>query len=587
MPNFLATPIQMSQRTLLVALLCAAWILPGLFGHDPWKPDEGYVFGVVYEILRGGSWVVPTLAGEPFLDKPPLFYLTAAATAKLFSFALPLHDGARIATGAWIALTFGFIALAGRELYGTRYGAVSALLLLGCFGFVVRGHQLITDVALLAGFAMAYYGFALVLRQSAAGGAWIGTGVGIGFLANGPLAPVVLGAIALLLPVFGRDWRNRGYATALATAAAAALPWLTIWPLLLLHRDPVLFDAWLWQENLGRYFGQEFGEWIGTQYYLRILPWYAFPVWLLALWALWAKWRARGPGLARPAVVLPLTGFAVTLVVLSGSSDARELYALPLLLPLSLLAVAAPETLRRGAANAWYWFSAMTFTFFVVVFWFYWSGLELSVPARLHEHLHRIRPGYTPGFKWVPFLLGVAYSLLWLAVISSFRRSAMRPVAVWGAGITTIWALLAILFLGWADNVKSYRSMIASLQLVLPKSYNCISSRDLGASQRALLHYFAGVITHRMEAPGRRRDCDLMLVQGIALQEIPPPRPWQKIWEGARPGDRDERYWLYQRIELMKPPGDDGAKERDEKPVPDANRQIGSITVNTGRYAPD
>ena len=52
-----------TQRSLLVALLCAAWILPGLIGHDPWKPDEAYSFGVVYEILRGGSWVVPTLAG--------------------------------------------------------------------------------------------------------------------------------------------------------------------------------------------------------------------------------------------------------------------------------------------------------------------------------------------------------------------------------------------------------------------------------------------------------------------------------------------------------------------------------------------
>ena len=159
----------MSQRSLLVALLCAAWILPGLF-HDPWKPDEAYTFGVIFDLLQGGSWVVPTLTGEPFLDKPPLFYLTAAATAKLFSFALPLHDAARVATGLWIAVTFAFTALAGRELYGARYGAVSALLLLGCFGFVVRGHQLITDVALLAGFAMAYYGFALVRRRPAVGG---------------------------------------------------------------------------------------------------------------------------------------------------------------------------------------------------------------------------------------------------------------------------------------------------------------------------------------------------------------------------------------------------------------------------------
>ena len=45
----------MSQRTLLLVLFCAAWILPGLIGHDPWKPDEAHTFGVVYEILLGGS----------------------------------------------------------------------------------------------------------------------------------------------------------------------------------------------------------------------------------------------------------------------------------------------------------------------------------------------------------------------------------------------------------------------------------------------------------------------------------------------------------------------------------------------------
>ena len=81
-----------TQRGLLAALLCAAWILPGLFAHDPWKPDEAVAFGVVYEILQGGSWVVPSLAGEPFVEKPPLYYLTAAAVAKLASWALPLHD---------------------------------------------------------------------------------------------------------------------------------------------------------------------------------------------------------------------------------------------------------------------------------------------------------------------------------------------------------------------------------------------------------------------------------------------------------------------------------------------------------------
>ena len=47
----------------LAAGLCAAWILPGLIGHDPWKPDEAYTFGLVYHVLQGGGWIVPMLAG--------------------------------------------------------------------------------------------------------------------------------------------------------------------------------------------------------------------------------------------------------------------------------------------------------------------------------------------------------------------------------------------------------------------------------------------------------------------------------------------------------------------------------------------
>jgi hypothetical protein len=156
----------------------------------------------------------------------------------------------------------------------------------------------------------------------------------------------------------------------------------------------------------------------------------------------------------------------------------------------------------------------MTWTFFVVVFWVYWSGLELAVPARLHRHLHTIRPGYDFGFKWIPFLIGAAYTIAWFAVLVRLKKSAERPVVAWAAGITVMWGLLAVLFVGWADNVKSYRSVFADMAKVLPKQYTCVSSRDLSEPQRASAHYFAGIITYREEVPERRRACDLMLVQG-------------------------------------------------------------------------
>ena len=63
--------------------LVLAYLLPGLIGHDPWKQDETYIFGIIQHLLETGDWVVPTLAGEPFMEKPPLFYWLAAGLAHL------------------------------------------------------------------------------------------------------------------------------------------------------------------------------------------------------------------------------------------------------------------------------------------------------------------------------------------------------------------------------------------------------------------------------------------------------------------------------------------------------------------------
>jgi 4-amino-4-deoxy-L-arabinose transferase-like glycosyltransferase len=528
-----------SRRRLLVIVLCLAWIVPGLVAHDPWKPDEAYSFGVVYEMVSGGSWLVPTLAGEPFLKEPPLYYLTAAASGVLLSPVLPLHDAVRLATGAWMLAAFFFCGLAARELYGPGQGALGIALLLGCFGLVLRSHQIVPQVAEIAGFAMAYYGCARALRGPF-GGLWLGTGMGIVFLSQGIAEAVVIMMIALVLPLVSSTWRTRGYAVALGVAFVAALPWLVVWPLLLHTHSPELFSGWLSSETAARVAGRA-----GTGlYYLRILPWYAWPVWPVAIWALW---RAFGNGPVKPGITLPLAGFILTLLALSEGTDKRELFALPLLLPLSLLATPGTESLRRGAANGWYWFSVMGFTFFILVGWVYWSGLELGVPPRLHAHLHRIQPGYASGLRWIPFLIALLYCAAWIAVLVRMTRNPQRPAFVWAAGVTVTWALLATLFIGWLDTGKSYRTMVRDLDAALPAGYRCISSRGLAEPQRAMLEYFAGIVTSREETAARRADCDLLLVQGVPQVEHAPEGGWAKIWEGGRPGDKSERYRLYRR----------------------------------------
>ncbi len=532
-----------------LCMLAAAWIVPGLIGHDPWKPDEAYSFGLVYSILKDGDWVVPMLAHEAFMEKPPLFYLSAAAMASLFSPPFAVHDAARLAAGFYMALAFIFIGGAARELYGENRGALAVLTLMGCLGLLVRSHQMITDISMLAGIAAGFYGFALASRRPVLGGFWLGTGVGIGFMSKGLLAPGMLGVTALLLPLFPA-WRNRNYLVCLIVAAVACAPWLVVWPLALYLRSPALFDEWLWANNFGRFLGtNEFGPPANTGHYFRILPWYSLPALPLAAWALW---RARVAGMLSPPNALPLTGFIVMLTILSLSADARELYAMPMLLPLALLAAPATDTLRRGAANLIYWFSVMAGAFFIIVGWFYWGALELALPAKLHAHLHRLQPGYPPGFKWLPFTLGALYTIGWIVLMVRLKKSRERPIIAWAASITVVWGLAAILFVGWINAGKSYRSMIAEMQKTLPAKYDCIASKNLDEPQRALLHYFAGIVTWRMEVPGRQRDCQLVIVHGVASEEYVPLGPWQKIWEGGRPGDKEERYRLYQRTDLKR-----------------------------------
>src|SRR3954469_20044334 len=124
-----------------VLLITAMYLLPGLVGHDPWRPDEIYAFGIVYDFLSSSAdWIVPTVAGVPFMEKPPLLYWVAAAFARTFSGWLPLHDGARLAVGFFMGISCLATALAARQWWGNGAGRLSLLVLLSCVGLVQHAH---------------------------------------------------------------------------------------------------------------------------------------------------------------------------------------------------------------------------------------------------------------------------------------------------------------------------------------------------------------------------------------------------------------------------------------------------------------
>jgi 4-amino-4-deoxy-L-arabinose transferase-like glycosyltransferase len=539
-----ATASAKLRATTIALLLC--FLLPGLVGHDPWKQDEAYVFGMVLEILRGGDWVVPLLAGEPFMEKPPLYYLAAALTAKVASPLLALHDGARLASGLFTALALLFVGLTARRFFGPGRGTVAVLLLAGTVGLTQHAHEMLPDTALFCGFAVAIYGLAWARERAVKGGFWLGIGVGIGFLSKGLIEPAVIGMTAMALPLVFRTWRSSRYRLALVVAALVALPWLLAWPIALYQRSPDLFLEWFWTNNFGRYFGfAHLGADSEPWYYTRVLPWFTLPVGPLALWA-FAKKRRDFAG--DPALQLLAALIVATLLVLTTSASARSLYALPLLLPLAIVAssLSGPdfETAARWGAR----FGVVLFGGAALLLWSLWIyGFGHGHPPQI-ELLAKLPADYNFSPAW-PFLAGaLALTGFWVFVVS---RRNLSGVHRWTASIAFAWGTAMTLLLPWLDYAKSFRGTFTELAARVPEG-ECVSSIGLGEPQRGMLDYIVGIRTHREET--NAHDCRHLLVQTNYAREVPvvESRKWAFAWQGGRPGERDEIFTLFERRDAAK-----------------------------------
>ena len=519
-------------KTRLLLVLCVLWVCIGLVGHHPWKPDELQTISVVKHFHDGGDWSAATMAGEPYLKKPPLYYLTAAALAKTFSPLLPMHDAARLASGIWMALTLILVGLAGRELWGIGSGRQATLIFLGSIGLVFSAHTLNPEVAGLAGYAMLFYGLALAPRKPMRAGLILGTGTGIGFLSKGLLPVEVALSTMLLLPLLFPQWRNRNYLVVLGLALASALPWIAPWLISLKQQSPQMLRLWLAAQNSGE---------LNFIYFAKTLSWYAWPALPLAAWTIW---RNRPD---HPSIQLTLIFLLSMFVVLSTGASSRDINALPFLLPLALLATPAVDTLRRSAASALDWFGVMMFGTFGFLIWLGWFAIMTGPPGKMAARMHKLSSAYEPHLSWIPFLLALGLTGIWLAVVfKTNKRTNRSAVTDWAVGMTMLWGLAMTLWLPWLDAAKSYGSVFIELRKALPAHYACITGLNVGESQRAALDYYADLRIQRFEIT-QNLGCDLYLIQDDrSAPKVEPGPGWRLIWEGKRPGDRRENYRLFQ-----------------------------------------
>ncbi|HSQ05039.1 MAG TPA: hypothetical protein VLN59_13430, partial [Burkholderiales bacterium] len=276
-------------------------------------------------------------------------------------------------------------------------------------------------------------------------------------------------------------------------------------------------------------------------YWAETLAWATWPAWPLALWTLWERRRRT----FEPGTRMLSAGFVLSLIVLLSLRDPHEVYALPLLLPLSLLAGAGASSLRRGAANALAWFGVMTAGFLGALMWFGWFAMMTGFPGTVARSFTRLEPGFTPHFSWMPLVVALALTFAWLWLVLKSERSVFCGLTFWAAGMTLLWGLAMSLILPWIDYGKSYRSVAKSLQEHIPPGTRCVESHGLGEPQRAVFDYHAGVLTRRLERSSGVR-CPVLLVQSREGQPERFESGWKLLWEGHRPRDH-ERYRLYQR----------------------------------------
>jgi len=549
--------------------LCLLYILPGLFGRDPWKTDDAAAFGVMWTMANGGleDWLWPHIVGLPAADKGPLAFWIGAICIKLFGWLLGDALAARIATVGFFLL--GTLAvwyttyLLGRRPeaqplrlafggqpepsdYGRTLADGALLIYLGCLGLLLHSHSTSTEALQVSMVALMLYGATRLFEaQTIANAAMLGVAIGLAILARGWAVPLVLwAALVILASIRERALIWRLVLVSLPTAIAVASVWLIASKIVRpFNSSP--FDAWM----LWNYRQIGLPTWNSLRFFVKNGIWAAWPAWPFAGWAVYA-WRRQSRA---PHITLPLAFFVACALLALLNPRPDEGALLPMLPPLAILAAFGLPTMKRGAINAVDWFSVMTLTTCAAFIWLGWIAKQTGWPAQLAKNAFKLAPGFKPEFSVIAFVVAVLGTLGWFVVVH--WRVSRRPSVLWRAvvlssgGVILCWLLLMTLWLPWINYGKSYAGVARQIADNLPAGRYCVDT-NVGPAQRASFAYFGGVPFARFDG-GR---CDYFLLQDNRRNKDDakmfqrPGEQWRVLWEGRRPSDRAERFRLYRRI---------------------------------------
>lgn len=569
MRAFLVTRLQARKlpRWALL-LLCALYVLPGFIGRDPWRVDDATGFGIALTMARGGplDWLMPNVAGMWVLeDGGPLPFLLAALIAKPLALVMPLHQGVMVASAIGLTLTLAAFwyasyalsrrpglqppdplgAGASRTDFGRAIADSGLLVLVACLGLVTRMHETTAAAGQVGLVAMFLFGAAWSLERSRRGAVVAALAIAASVATRGMVPAIAMLVAWLALPLISQPFRLVCRSTftiglPLAIIAGAA------WPLVLAFASPEsreFLEQWLaW--NARSIAGVPTRE--SLAYAARTMPWFYWPIWPLALWAVW-RWRSK---LDLPAIALPLATLACLAIPALFAPHADEAELLPLVPPMAMLAAVGLPTLKRGIVSLIDWFAVMTYTLLGVAIWAYWIAFNTGYPPRMAYRASMFAPEFVPDWIFAELVLGALATIAWLLLVR-WRASRQRPV-IWRAvvlsagGLVFTWFLLMSLWLPAFNARNTYRDIGLEVREHIAASTSCVETRGLGPAERASIAYFA---EPRFDPPGEV--CEWLLVEDegpVAFTEPSQMAGASLVWSGKRRERIDERFSLYRRV---------------------------------------
>ncbi len=383
--------------------------LAALHSRSFFSPDEANYTEVAREMIETGDLVVPHLDGHAWFNKPPLAYWLLAGSFALLGWGLP---AAVLLSSLLTGLTAVLVMVLVRRRATPRAGILAAVAYLTMALPTTVARTALTDPALVLCTTGAVVLFLAGGRGSAAAS---GALLGLGVLAKGPVAPLVV-VPALLVAAWQGErraaWRRLGVAA--ATAALVVLPW----QLALVARG--VWTAWakefLAYEVVAR----------ATETWRIAAPWWYY---LPAAWVAAFPWGTHlavllGAGARRAAATswrrrsdLPeVAAVAVPLLAFSIATSKLPHYVLPVFPFLAAwLGRAADRLWERGRVPPPAWVTALVATL---------GGGGLAALAWLASHSKAAR--FLPP-PVTPLLAAAAVIFIGLAI----AEGAGRRRAAW------------------------------------------------------------------------------------------------------------------------------------------------------------